>query len=457
MGIDKLDGVVEVYILNNIDEAKKTGWLNLSFCNLIALPDPMFELTNLQALSLQHNYLTELPDRITQLSGLTELYLESNQLTELPASIGQLVNLKKLHLKGNQFKMLPPEIGLLTNLIELDISNNQLTALPPEITQLTNLKNLFVSGNPLQTPPIELANRGIEAITEYFNNTGAMAVLPNEKPEFAWNNEGNLHFEYHYKRGARQVIALFSNLQRRREAIENNCQWADGVVINQENARGLVEIDPTQSIINIWVDGADKKEFLRSIRRDLQNIHQSLGLSDAKEAVSCICRQCNREPQMFTLESLKKMASEGQYKVLCAKSHEEISIADILNEYDVAPIHKTDDPFNGWHPENMGDIKFIVQKGQVVVLHGRQSGARYTYEQVNQIIYELIKKKINSETERRNMVENLHILKNPGADRAKRQVAAGLFKVFITYLSQNGEEVMAGFLYEAVKNLPLIN
>lgn len=456
MGIDKLDGVVEVYILNNIEEAKKTGWLNLSFCNLIALPDPMFELANLQALSLQHNYLTELPDRITQLADLTELYLESNQLIELSASIGQLVNLKKLHLKGNQLKTLPPEIGLLTNLIELDISNNQISALPPEITQLTNLKNLFVSGNPLQTPPLELANRGIEAIVDYFNNTGAVPV-PNEKPDFNWNHDHNLCFEYHYKRGARQVIAQFGNLQRRREIVENNCQWADGVIIKQENTRALVEIDSTQSIIIIRVDGAAKKDFLRDIRRDFHNIHQSLGLSDAREAVSCICGQCIREPQMYILESLKKSAAEGQYKVSCPKSGEEISIADILNEFDSVPVHKTDDPFDGWRPENMGDIKFIVQKGQVVVLHGRQSGTRYTYEQVNQIIYELIKKKINSETERRNMVENLHILKNPTSDRSKRQVAAGLFKVFITYLSKNGEEVMAGFLYEAVKNLPLMN
>lgn len=456
MGIDKLDGVVEVYILNNIDEAKKTGWLNLSFCNLITLPDPMFKLTNLQALSLQHNYLTELPDRITELNDLTELYLESNQLTELPASIGRLVNLKKLHLKGNQLKSLPPEIGLLTNLIELDISNNQLVALPPEIAQLTNLKNLFLSGNPLQTPPMELANRGIDAICDYFNNTGT-APVPNEKPDFSWNYERNLRIEYQYKRGACQVISLFGNLQRRREIVENNCQWTDGVVIGYENNRALVEIDSTQSIISIWVDGADKNKFLRTIRRDFQNIHQSLGLSDAREAVSCICGRCIREPQMFFLESLKKSASEGRYKVVCPKSGEEISIADILNEFESAPVHKTDDPFDGWRPENMGDIKFIVQKGQVVVLHGRQSGTRYTYEQVNQIIYELIKKKINSETERRNMVENLHVLKNPGADRSRRQVAAGLFKVFITYLSQNGEEVMAGFLYEAVKNLPLMN
>jgi hypothetical protein len=456
MGIDKLDGVVEVYILNNIDEAKKTGWLNLSFCNLIALPEPMFELTNLQALSLQHNYLTELPDRITELTNLTELYLESNQLETLPASIGQLINLKKLHLKGNRLNSLPPEIGQLTNLLELDISTNQLTALPPEIAQLTNLKNLFVTGNPLQTPPFELANRGIEAIIEYFNKTITTAIS-NEKPNFPWNNEANLHFEYHYKRLARQVLAIFGNKQHQKELIENNYHWVDGLVLRHENSRALVEIDSTQLIIRILVDGDHKKEFLQSIRRDFHMIHQSLGFSDFKEAVSCICGKCSLEPQMYTLEALKKSAAEGQYKVNCPKSGEDISIADLLSEFESAPVHKTDDPFEGWHPAKIGDIKFIVQKGQVVVLHGRNSGSRYSFEQVNQIIYELIKKKINSETERRNMVENLHVLKNVTADKTRRQVAASLFKVFITYLSNNGEEVMAEFLYEAIKNLPLMN
>jgi hypothetical protein len=456
MGVDKVNGVVEVYIVNNIEEAKKTGYLNLSFCNLIALPDTMFELTNLQALSLQHNYLTTLPDRITQLTGLTELYLESNQLETLPAFIGQLVNLKKLHLKSNRLTTLPPEIGLLTNLVELDLSSNQLIALPPEITQLTNLKNLFVSGNPLQTPPLELANRGMEAIINYFKNSNTVAIS-SEKPTFPWNDERNLRFEYHYKRAARQVMALFSNKQREREWIENNLQWVAGMVLNQENTRALVELDPSQSIISICVDGDNKKDFLRTIRRDFQNIHQSLGLSDAREAVSCICNQCAREPHMFPLESLKKSLAEGQYKVICPKSGEDISIAEIFGEFERAQAQETEDPFEGWRPENMGDIKFIVQKGQVVVLHGQHSATRYTFEHVNQIIYELIKKKINSEKERRNMVENLHIIKNPNADKARRQAAAALFKVFITYLSENGEDVMAGFLYEAVKNLPLMN
>lgn len=456
MGIDKLNGVVEVYISNNIEEAKKTGWLNLSFCNLIALPDAMFELTNLKALSLQHNYLTALPDRLTQLTGLTELYLESNQLETLPAFIGQLTNLKKLHLKNNRLITLPPEIGQLTNLDELDLSNNQLIALPPEITQLTNLKNLFVSGNPLQKPPLELANRGMEAIIDYFKNSNTVAVPP-EKPAFPWNDERNLRFEYHYKRAARQVMSLFGNKQRERELIENNYQWVDGLVLNQDNTRALVELDSSQSVIRICVDGDNKKEFLRIIRRDFQNIHQSLGLSDAKEEVSCICSQCTREPHMFTLESLKKSLTEGQYKVLCPKSGEDVSIAEIFGEFERAPVQEIDDLFEGWRPQSMGDIKFIVQKGQVVVLHGQHSGTRYTYEHVNQIIYELIKKKINSETERRNMIENLHIIKNPNADKARRQAAVALFKVFITYLSKNGEDVMAGFLYEAVKNLPLMN
>jgi hypothetical protein len=456
MGIDKLDGVVEVYILNNIEEAKKTGWLNLSFCNLVALPDPMFELTNLHTLSLQHNYLTTLPDRITQLSGLTELYLESNQLETLPAAIGQLTNLKKLHLKGNRLIALPPEIGLLTNLVELDLGNNQLAALPPEIIRLTLLTNLFVHGNPLQTPPLEVASQGMEAIIDYFNNSNTIAVLP-EKPDFHWNYERNLCFEYRYKRAARQVIALFSNKQRQRNLVENNYQWVDGVVLVRENTRAWVELDSSQSIITILVDGSNKKEFFRMIRRDLKNIHQSLGISDAQEAVSCICQECTQQPHMFPLESLKTSLADGQYKVFCPKSGAEVSIAQILSEVEDVPVKETDDPFNGWRPDNLGDIKFLIQKGQVVVLHGQHSGSRYTFEHVNQIIYEMIRKKINTETERRNMIESLHVIKNPNSDKTKRQIAAGYFKVFITYLSQNGEEVTAGFLYEAIKNLPLMN
>jgi len=45
---------------------------------------------------------------------------------------------------------------------------NQITNLPEFMTKLSNLKNLDLRGNPLVTPPLEIAEKGIEAIRDYF-------------------------------------------------------------------------------------------------------------------------------------------------------------------------------------------------------------------------------------------------------------------------------------------------
>ncbi|MGK7921308.1 MAG: COR domain-containing protein [Trichodesmium sp.] len=71
----------------------------------------------------------------------------------------------------NQLTTIPESTTKLTNLTQLDLSNNQLTTIPESITKLTNLTQLDLSDNPLETPPIEIAQKGIEAIREYFQQT----------------------------------------------------------------------------------------------------------------------------------------------------------------------------------------------------------------------------------------------------------------------------------------------
>ncbi|WP_417915351.1 COR domain-containing protein [Candidatus Electronema sp. JM] len=157
-------------LLKKIAEAKasRATELDLSRNQLTALPPELFQLTNLTELDLRSNQLTALPPELFQLTNLTELDLGRNQLTALPPEICQLRNLQKLILWENKLTALPPELFQLTNLTELDLGRNQLTALPPEICQLTKLKELRLDGNPLISPPLEIAEKGIDAIREYF-------------------------------------------------------------------------------------------------------------------------------------------------------------------------------------------------------------------------------------------------------------------------------------------------
>ncbi|MCP4580155.1 MAG: GTP-binding protein [candidate division Zixibacteria bacterium] len=137
---------------------------------LVKFPIEITKLKSLKTLSLEGNSLDSIPIDLNQLVWLERLYLGNNQFTEFPNEISQLTKLEELNLYNNRITELPKEIGQLTRLTLLDLSNNQLTELPKEISQLTNLTALFLNNVPIKTPPLEIIEKGIDAIKEYFKS-----------------------------------------------------------------------------------------------------------------------------------------------------------------------------------------------------------------------------------------------------------------------------------------------
>ncbi|MBD2778670.1 COR domain-containing protein [Iningainema tapete] len=142
--------------------------LNLSENQLTTVPETLTRLTNLTTLYLSRNQLTTVPESLTRLTNLTTLYLSENQLTTVPETLTRLTNLTELNLSENQLTTVPETLTRLTNLTTLYLSRNQLTTVPESLTRLTNLTTLYLSGNPLEKPPLEIAEKGIIAIREYF-------------------------------------------------------------------------------------------------------------------------------------------------------------------------------------------------------------------------------------------------------------------------------------------------
>ena len=159
-------------LLTNLPDAIKTlinlVWLDLSGNNFTGLPDSIEKLQNLTRLYLNSNKLLNFPQSITKLQNLRGLYLGNNQLVNLPGYIAELQDLETLDLNKNRIVNLPDFITELRNLTTLDFSNNQLVELPDSLARMPNLTRLELSGNPLITPPLEVAEKGIDAIREYF-------------------------------------------------------------------------------------------------------------------------------------------------------------------------------------------------------------------------------------------------------------------------------------------------
>jgi hypothetical protein len=173
--ITRLQNLSQLHLRNNqlselpdsIIHLQNLSELDLSSNHLSELPDSIIHLQNLSYLDLRNNQLRELLDSIGNLQNLSELYLSYNQLRELPDSIIHLQNLSYFNLRNNQLRELPDSIGNLQNLSHLDLSSNQLRELPYSISSL-QLWGSDLEHNPLVNPPLEIAQRGIKAIREYF-------------------------------------------------------------------------------------------------------------------------------------------------------------------------------------------------------------------------------------------------------------------------------------------------
>ena len=140
-------------VRRRIQECKEEHLFELDLSNdyrpdkdkLSEIPVEIFDLVWLKILKLNNNEIEHIPDSISRLQNLTVLSLANNQLRKLPNSISQLEILSHLYLGSNHIRELPNSIFRLQNLCRLDLENN-----------------------PIVIPPLEITNRGIDAIREYF-------------------------------------------------------------------------------------------------------------------------------------------------------------------------------------------------------------------------------------------------------------------------------------------------
>lgn len=96
-------------VSKKITQAKITGWLDLSRCDLVDFPVEICKIKNLTNLILNYNNLKSLPADINQLKRLGRLDLSHNNLKSLPVEIRKLYGLTMLNLQENQL-LIPPEI-----------------------------------------------------------------------------------------------------------------------------------------------------------------------------------------------------------------------------------------------------------------------------------------------------------------------------------------------------------
>lgn len=135
----------EVGLCKNIEEL--IIWAGADKDNPLYLPDELFELTQLQTLTINRSYIDRIPDGIGRLKGLKTLALQECEFECLPDSIGELTSLEFLNLGENpSLKSLPDSVGNLVRLESLYIHDTpQLKELPLSLKNLTKLTDILIS------------------------------------------------------------------------------------------------------------------------------------------------------------------------------------------------------------------------------------------------------------------------------------------------------------------------
>ncbi|GFR98763.1 leucine-rich repeat protein SHOC-2-like [Elysia marginata] len=135
------------------------------------LPQDFHHLTSLTKLCVEENQVLALPEDIGELVNLEELYFGSNMLDEIPASFTKLSSLRICQLSKNRLKKLPDDFGTLSTLLELYLDSNLLRNLPPSMSHLVNLEVFDLTENKLRDVPREILTcmTKLKALNMFFN------------------------------------------------------------------------------------------------------------------------------------------------------------------------------------------------------------------------------------------------------------------------------------------------
>jgi small GTP-binding protein len=159
-------------------------------------------------------------------------------------------------------------------------------------------------------------------------------LLKPERVEFDWDYKDNLRFEYHYDFMPAGIMARF--IVRTRNLVYDKMFWKNGVIIQRENTRALVTTDQYSRKLNIWIHGNNAPFLLEIIRKEINDIHQSLNYPDVPEKIPCICPECinSMTPHLFNYAFVKRIGFENTFKTIpCEVSATGVNVHKLLGLY----------------------------------------------------------------------------------------------------------------------------
>jgi len=154
-------------------------------------------------------------------------------------------------------------------------------------------------------------------------------------PEFEWDKTDNLRFYYRYEflpAGVmtRFIVRIHQDLEKRSDGTQ--LCWREGTVLCREGTRAFVRVRPLEKLIEIRIDGSNKKELLTIIRYHFDEINKSIKKVKITKEIPCNCStDCSYK---FDYEGLLDAENEGIKKVQCQKNWKSVSLSLLLDGYE---------------------------------------------------------------------------------------------------------------------------
>ena len=115
------------------------------------------------------------------------------------------------------------------------------------------------------------------------------------------------------------------------DLINSDLYWKDGVVLTWEDSEAQI-IKTGPRIIEVRINGQDKKTLLGMIRRHMDYIHSPFSNLEVDEMVPCLCHKCygDTDPYFYPYQNLIEARKQGVKDIQCQISFTLISIEKLL-------------------------------------------------------------------------------------------------------------------------------
>jgi len=161
----------------------------------------------------------------------------------------------------------------------------------------------------------------------------APQLLGPEPPPYHWNNDGNLHLRYRYRRFMPKGIVATFTVMLHRYVWQQTHVWRGGLILYKDDTLAEIVEDYEGRQIMIRIRGEHPRDLLRTVIDNFEEIHEGYHNLQYDTLVPCNCEECSTlsTPHFYQYKNLRRRQTKGKHTVECEISYEDVNVDALLN------------------------------------------------------------------------------------------------------------------------------